>query len=91
MYGIGTTLLYAPIYSMLNEWFVKRRGMAIGIMLVHPPCQIFHRINLCLRSYSGTGISGLILPLVFGRLLEKYGFATTLRAWALFLVRTTSP
>jgi len=32
LYGFGTMLLYAPIYIFLNEWFQKRRGLAMGLM-----------------------------------------------------------
>lgn len=32
LYSIGFTLMYFPIISMLNEWFVARRGLAYGII-----------------------------------------------------------
>jgi MFS family permease len=32
LYGIGIVIIYYPILSMLNEWFIKRRGLAYGIM-----------------------------------------------------------
>lgn len=32
LYGIGTNFLYSPTFSMLNEWFMKRRGLAYGVM-----------------------------------------------------------
>jgi hypothetical protein len=28
-------LLYAPIYIFLNEWFQKRRGLAMGLMYLY--------------------------------------------------------
>lgn len=31
LYGIGFLTLYAPLLSMLNEWFVQRRGLAYGV------------------------------------------------------------
>ena len=34
IYGIGIQIMYYPVLSMLNEWFVKRRGLAYGIMFV---------------------------------------------------------
>ena len=32
LYGCGTVLLYTPTFSLMNEWFVKRRGLAYGVM-----------------------------------------------------------
>lgn len=32
IYGLGILILYYPIYSMLNEWFLEKRGLALGII-----------------------------------------------------------
>lgn len=32
MYGAGFVILYCPILSMLNQWFIGRRGLAYGIL-----------------------------------------------------------
>ncbi|KAK2882582.1 hypothetical protein FQN49_000194 [Arthroderma sp. PD_2] len=32
LYGIGVLVVYAPLVSMLNEWFVERRGFAYGVV-----------------------------------------------------------
>ena len=32
LYGLGFVVIYYPLLSMLNEWFVKRRGLAYGIL-----------------------------------------------------------
>lgn len=32
MYGAGFLMLYFPILCMLNEWFVRRRGFAYGVL-----------------------------------------------------------
>ncbi|PGH36576.1 hypothetical protein GX50_00613 [[Emmonsia] crescens] len=32
LYGIGVLVVYAPLVSMLNEWFVERRGLAYGVV-----------------------------------------------------------
>lgn len=32
MYGIGFLILYYPLLSMLNEWFVEQRGLAYGVL-----------------------------------------------------------
>ncbi|KAL8790294.1 MAG: hypothetical protein Q9213_000646 [Squamulea squamosa] len=31
IFGMGVLIMYYPIFSMLNEWFVDRRGLALGI------------------------------------------------------------
>lgn len=35
LYGIGYIMMFYPILSMMNEWFIERRGLAYGIMLVY--------------------------------------------------------
>ena len=32
LYGLGELILYYPVISLINEWFVERRGMAYGIL-----------------------------------------------------------
>ncbi|RDW63423.1 hypothetical protein BP6252_10968 [Coleophoma cylindrospora] len=32
LYGIGVLVVYAPLVSMLNEWFVEKRGLAFGVV-----------------------------------------------------------
>ena len=32
LYGVGVVILYYPVLSIVNEWFVKRRGLAYGLM-----------------------------------------------------------
>lgn len=32
LYGTGVLVLYTPLVSLLNEWFVARRGLAYGVM-----------------------------------------------------------
>ncbi|KAI0528141.1 MFS general substrate transporter [Xylaria bambusicola] len=31
LYGIGVLVVYAPLLSLINEWFINRRGFAYGI------------------------------------------------------------
>lgn len=31
IYGVGVLIMYYPIIRMLNEWFILRRGLALGI------------------------------------------------------------
>lgn len=91
-YAIGGSLAYSPCIIYMNEWFVKRKGLAFGIMWV---C-IFHSFDAtksCLTSVlqAGTGLAGVVLPLVMQFVLEKYGYKTTLRAWAVALFVLTAP
>jgi hypothetical protein len=32
LYSIGCGLLFSPISHYMNEWFVERKGMALGVM-----------------------------------------------------------
>jgi hypothetical protein len=32
LFGIGWLVLYYPLLSLLNEWFVVKRGFAYGIL-----------------------------------------------------------
>jgi hypothetical protein len=32
LYGLGFLLLYYPLLSILNEWFVANRGLAYGFL-----------------------------------------------------------
>jgi MFS family permease len=41
--------------------------------------------------WAGTGLSGVILPIVLQWFLNKYGFRTTLRAWSVILFVCTAP
>ncbi|KAJ5900082.1 hypothetical protein N7495_004826 [Penicillium taxi] len=72
-YGVGSSLAYAPTIVFMEEWFVRRRGLAFGIM------------------WAGTGISGVILPMVLQWLLTSYGHKTALRAWAVGLMVMGGP
>jgi hypothetical protein len=33
LYGLGGSLLYFPIFSYVDEWFLKHRGLAFGVMI----------------------------------------------------------
>ncbi|KAH6960390.1 hypothetical protein FAVG1_08878 [Fusarium avenaceum] len=73
LYAIGGGISYCPCILYLDEWFVKRKGLAYGIM------------------WSGTGLAGFALPLIFEKFLHEYGFRTTLRIWSLSLFVLTLP
>ena len=72
-YGIGGAIAYMPCIMYIDEWFVKRKGLAYGIM------------------WSGTGLAGVGLPLILEKLLEVYGYKTTMIIWAVVLFTITAP
>lgn len=73
LYGTGELILYYPIISMLNEWFVQKRGLCYGVLAC------------------ATGVTGIVMPFVIETLLNRYGYATTLRAVAVGIVVLTGP
>ncbi|RYP00854.1 hypothetical protein DL764_006377 [Monosporascus ibericus] len=72
-YAIGGSIAYCPCILYMDEWFVKRKGFAYGIM------------------WSGTGLAGVVLPLLMEALLGSFGFRTTLRLWSGLLFVLTAP
>lgn len=32
LYAIGGNMLFAPTVNYLDEWFVRRKGLAVGVM-----------------------------------------------------------
>lgn len=72
-YGMGGAIAYTPCTMYIDEWFVKRKGLAYGIM------------------WSGTSLAGVVLPLILERLLESYGYETTVIIWAAALFGITAP
>lgn len=73
MYAVGGSVAYSPCIMYMDEWFVRRKGLAYGIM------------------WSGTGLAGVVLPLLLQTLLAAYGFRTTLRLWAVVVFALTAP
>lgn len=41
LYAIGGTFLYSPVILYVDEWFVRRKGLAYGVMWVS--LSPFHR------------------------------------------------
>ncbi|KAJ5925264.1 hypothetical protein N7454_007903 [Penicillium verhagenii] len=72
-YGVGASLAYAPTIIFMDEWFVRRKGLAFGIM------------------WAGTGLSGVILPVVLQWMLDTFGHKTALRAWSIVLLVLGAP
>ncbi|KAI1844810.1 hypothetical protein JX266_009038 [Neoarthrinium moseri] len=73
LYALGGGIAYTPCILYMDEWFVKRKGLAYGIM------------------WSGTGLAGVVLPLMMESLLARFGYQTTLRLWAGLLFVITAP
>ena len=73
LFGVGVTIIYFPLIGMLNEWFVTRRGLALGIM------------------EASAGLTGIAMPFALAALLNKYGYAMTLRIVAIAVVVLTGP
>ncbi|KAL1800306.1 hypothetical protein ACET3X_000648 [Alternaria dauci] len=67
LYGIGGAVAYSPVVTFLDEWFIRRKGLAFGIM------------------WAGTGLGGIVVPLLLQLLLNSYGFRTALRIWTIVL------
>lgn len=73
LYGLGWVICYTPFLFMLNGWFVKRRGLAYGIL------------------FGASGISGLLIPLVLGAVLDRFSFRVALRVYAITVVVISGP
>ncbi|KAF2016388.1 MFS general substrate transporter [Aaosphaeria arxii CBS 175.79] len=72
-YAVGGAIGYSPTIQFMDEWFVKKKGLAFGVM------------------WAGTGLGGVVIPLLLQYLLNKHGFRTTLRVWAVVLFVATAP
>lgn len=72
-YALGGAITYIPCIVYMDEWFVRRKGLAYGIM------------------WSGTGLAGVIFPMLMEALLGRFGHRTTLRLWAGLLFVLTAP
>ncbi|KAI1435196.1 major facilitator superfamily transporter [Xylaria sp. CBS 124048] len=73
LYGLGGGIAYCPCIVYLDEWFIKRKGLAYGIM------------------WSGTGLAGVVLPVLLESLLKSLGFRSTMRIWAGLMFALTAP
>lgn len=39
LYGIGGAMAYCPCILYMDQWFIRRQGLAFGIMWVRTPVQ----------------------------------------------------
>ncbi|RYC60917.1 hypothetical protein CHU98_g5291 [Xylaria longipes] len=60
--GLGMGMIFHGSVNSVSTWFLKRRGLALGV------------------ASSGSGVGGVILPILFDRLVERIGFPWTVRA-----------
>lgn len=81
MYGLGFVVFYYPILSYVNEWWVRRRGMAYGILCaasgvsgaVFPFAveallgQFGHQTTLRVIAVGLAVVTGPLIPLLKGR------------------------
>jgi hypothetical protein len=40
MYGIGASIIYCPTILFVDEWFIRRKGLAYGVLWVTLPFPI---------------------------------------------------
>ncbi|RAH46867.1 putative MFS monocarboxylate transporter [Aspergillus brunneoviolaceus CBS 621.78] len=70
--GLGNGLVFSPTTLLLDQWFIRRKGLAYGIM------------------WAGKSVCGVALPFLTSAALDRYGARTTLRAWTVITLFTTS-
>ena len=73
--------------SYLSEWFVQRRGLANGIFFCGKLNHAFG-LSLSVRSLIpclGSGLAGILLPIIFPPLIKKFGVMGTVRGYAVTL------
>jgi MFS family permease len=73
LYAVGGSFAYSPCIMFMDEWFVKKIGLAYGIM------------------WAGTGLAGIVVPILLQWILDAYGYKTALRAWSICLFILTAP
>lgn len=73
LYALGGGFAYLPCIMFMDQWFVKRLGLAYGIM------------------WAGTGLAGIVVPIILQWILDQYSFRTALRAWSICVFVLTVP
>lgn len=86
VFGIGILIMYYPVFNMLNEWFIDRRGLALGILCAATGVSgLFYPflLEILLNKYGPattlrvsavalTVLGGPVLPLLKGRYPSSY-------------------
>ena len=87
-------------FSQNTTHLILTQGIlyAIGGSISYCPCLLYLDQWFARRKglaygvmWSGTGLAGFALPLIFEKFLHEYGFRTTLRIWSLSLFILTLP
>lgn len=73
LFGLGFLITCYPILTMLDEWWITRRGFAYGVL------------------FGASGLSGVALPFITEVALQRYGFKTTLRGFAIAICVIPGP
>ena len=95
LYSLGVTILYFPMIGMLNEWFVAKRGLALGLVTaatgfsgtVMPFVlavlleRYGYEITLRAVAVALVVLTGPVLPMVKGRLPVSYSTSTARSGW----------
>ncbi|KAF1969355.1 MFS general substrate transporter [Bimuria novae-zelandiae CBS 107.79] len=100
--GLVVMCLALALSSLSNKTseLIVSQGViyAIGGSFAYSPCIVymdewFHKRKGLAYGimWAGTGLAGVILPLVMEWMLREYGFRTTLRVWAICLFVLTAP
>lgn len=98
-YGVGFLIFYYPILSMVNEYWIARRGMAYGVLCgasgvsgsVMPfvlqalLAKYGHRITLRAVAVALTLLTGPFIPLLKGRLPPSERASIPRIKWTFFL------
>ena len=97
---IMVTSLIGSSFASTVQHLILTQGVmyAIGGNLLYTPTIVFldewfvHRKGFAYGiMWAGTGVSGIVVPLVMNWGLDKYGHSTMLRAWAVALIVLSSP
>ncbi|KAL8996585.1 MAG: hypothetical protein Q9169_003924 [Polycauliona sp. 2 TL-2023] len=86
IFGMGILIMYYPVFNMLNEWFIDRRGLALGILCAATgvsglfyPFVLEILLNRCgpattlrVSAIALTVLCGPVLPLLKGRHPRSY-------------------
>lgn len=95
LYSLGVTILYFPMIGMLNEWFVAKRGLALGLVsaatgfsgIVMPFVlavlleKYGYETTLRAVAVALVVLTGPVLPMIKGRLPVSHSISTARSGW----------